>query len=80
MADYTNPQQRKKEESKRRRGGRDQIEFIDPRFEQWQAVRFRKGRRRQEVPEIHPYYYHWIRLYWSLVISFTTLYYPFIIV
>ena len=41
-----------KEESKRLRGERDQIKFIDLRFERWQVVRFRKARRRQEVPQI----------------------------
>ena len=32
------PQQRKKEESEKLRGERDQIKFIDPRFERWQIV------------------------------------------
>ena len=45
---YTKPQQRKKEESKGLRGERDQIKFIDLRFERWQVVRFRKARRRQD--------------------------------
>ena len=49
MVAYTKPQQRKKEESERLRGERDQINFIDLRFERWQVVRFRKARRRQEV-------------------------------
>ena len=35
-----------KEESEKLRGGRDQVRFIDLRFELWQVVRFRKGRRR----------------------------------
>ena len=48
MVAYTIPQQRKKEESERLRGERDQIKFIDLGFERWQAVRFRKGRGRQE--------------------------------
>ena len=52
MLAFTKPQQRKKEESERIRGGRDQIKFIDLRFERWQVVRFRKARRRQDVPEI----------------------------
>ena len=26
--------------------------FIDLRFERWQVVRFRKARRKQEVPQI----------------------------
>ena len=45
-------QQRKKEESERRTGRKDQIEFIDLRFERWQVVRFRKARGRQSVPQI----------------------------
>ena len=39
-----------KEESDRLRGERDQIKFVDLRFERWQVVRFRKARRRQDVP------------------------------
>ena len=35
MVAYTKPQQRKKEESERPRGERDQIKFIDLRFERW---------------------------------------------
>ena len=45
----TKPQQWKEEESERLRVERDQIKFIDPRFERWQLVRFRKARRRQDV-------------------------------
>ena len=44
------PQQRKKEESERLRGERNQIKSIDFGFERWQVVRFRKARRRQDVP------------------------------
>ena len=44
------PQQRKKEVSKKLRGARDRINFIDLTFERWQVVRFRKARRRQDVP------------------------------
>ena len=45
------PQQRKKKErSEMLRGERDQIKFIDLRFERWQVVRFRKARGRQDVP------------------------------
>ena len=44
------PQQRKKEESESLRGERDQIKFIDLRLEIWQVIRFRKARRRQDVP------------------------------
>ena len=50
MVAYTKPQQRKKEGSKKLRGEGDQIKFINLRFERWQAVRFRKGRRRQDIP------------------------------
>ena len=50
MVAYTKHQQSKKEECKSLRGERDQIKFIDLRFERWQVVRFRKARIRQEVP------------------------------
>ena len=40
----------KKEVSEKRRGERDQIKFIDLRFERWQVVGFRKARGRQDVP------------------------------
>ena len=47
MVAYTKlSQRRKKEDSERLRGERDQIKFIDLRFERWQAVGFRKPRRR----------------------------------
>ena len=51
MVAYKKPQQRKKEESEKLRGERerDQINYIDLRFERWQVVRFRKARR-QDVP------------------------------
>ena len=52
MLAYTKPQQRKKEESEKLRGERDHIKFIDLGFERRQVVRFRKARRRQEVPQI----------------------------
>ena len=42
MAAYTNPQQWKKKESERLGGERDQIKFIDLRFERWQTVGLRK--------------------------------------
>ena len=35
MVTYKKPQQRKKEERERLRGDRDQIKFIDLRFERW---------------------------------------------
>ena len=44
MVAYTKPQQRKKEESERLRE-RDQIKFIDLRFERWQVVGLRKAGR-----------------------------------
>ena len=50
MVAYTKPQQREKKESARLRGERDQIEFIDVKFERWQVVRFREARRRPDVP------------------------------
>ena len=50
MVAYAKPQQRKKEESKRLGGERDQIKFIDLRFEKWTVLRFRKARRRQRLP------------------------------
>ena len=40
-----------KEESERLRGERDQIKFIDLRFERWQIVGFRKARRK-DIPKI----------------------------
>ena len=52
MVAYAKPQQWKKEKwgGRRLRGERDQIKVIDLRFEGWQVVRFRKARRRQDVP------------------------------
>ena len=53
MVVYTKPRPRKKEESEQLRGERDQIKFIDLRFERWDSgkvVRLRKARRRQDVP------------------------------
>ena len=41
---------KEEEERGRLKGKRDQIKFIDFRFERWQVARFRKGRRRQDVP------------------------------
>ena len=46
----TKPHQMKKEEIERLRGGRDQIKFIDHRFERWQVVGIRKAIRTQDVP------------------------------
>ena len=40
MVAYTKPQQRKKEENEGLRGERDQIKFIDLRFDRWQFVGF----------------------------------------
>ena len=50
MIAYTKPQKRKREESEKLRGEGDQIKFIDLRFERRQVVRFRKARKRQNVP------------------------------
>ena len=50
MAAYTKPRQRKKQVLKRLRRERDQIKFIDLRFERWQVVGLRKARRRQGAP------------------------------
>ena len=50
MVAYKKPWQRKKEESERLRGERDQITFIDLRFERWQAVGFREAKRRHGIP------------------------------
>ena len=50
MLAYTKPQERKKEESEWLTGERDQTMFIHIRFERLQVVRFRKARRRQDVP------------------------------
>ena len=49
---YTKSQQGKKEESEQLRGERDQIKFIDLRFERWQVVGLKKARRRQDIPEM----------------------------
>ena len=49
MVAHAQPQQRKKEESKRLRGERDQIKYIDLRFECLQAVSCKQARG-QEVP------------------------------
>ena len=61
MVAYTKPQQRKKEESEKLRGERDQIKFvdlrfekfIDLRFERWQVVGLRKAKRRQTFHKLH---------------------------
>ena len=50
MVAYIKPQNCKKEESQQLRGERDQIKFIDLRFERWQVVGLGKARRRQHVP------------------------------
>ena len=47
---YLMPQKRKKEENESLQGERDRTKFINFRFERWQVVGFRKGRRRQDVP------------------------------
>ena len=50
MVAHAKPEQRKKEENERLRGEGSQIKFIDLRFERWQVLMFRKGRRTQDVP------------------------------
>ena len=52
MVAYTKPQQRKKEGSARLKGERDQMNFIDRRFESWQDVRFTEARGMQDIPYI----------------------------
>ena len=47
---YKNPQQWKKEKSIGLRAEEVNIEFIYLRSERWQVVRFRKARRKQDVP------------------------------
>ena len=53
MVAYIKPQQRKKEESEQLRGERDQIKFIDLRFEIWQVIGFRKSGRKQDVHKLN---------------------------
>ena len=53
MTTYTKPQQWKKEKSDRLRGERDQIKFIDFRFERWQVVRFRKQEEGKTFHKLH---------------------------
>ena len=43
-------EERRNQKAKRRE--RDHIKFIDLGFERGQVLRFKKGRRRQEVPQI----------------------------
>ena len=50
MVACTKPQHRKKEESEQLRGKKDNIKFVDLRFERWQVVGLRKAKRRQGVP------------------------------
>ena len=50
MVAYTKPKYRTREENKTLQGERDRIKFIDLRFQIWQVIRFRKAKRRQEVP------------------------------
>ena len=53
MVAYTKPQHRKKEESEQLRGERDQIKFIDLRFERWQVVGLRKAGRSKTFHKLH---------------------------
>ena len=50
MVAYTKAptKEEKRKQKAKKRGG--QIKFIDLRFERWHVVRFRKARRRQDVP------------------------------
>ena len=50
MVAYKKPPKKEERRSKRLRGERDQIKFIDLRFERRQVVGFGKARRRQDVP------------------------------
>ena len=60
MLAQTKPQQRRKKEGEKLRGERDQIKLIDLGFERWQVERFRKAKRRQDVPRIAiEMEYHW---------------------
>ena len=47
---YKAPTKEERRKRKAKRGERDQIKFIDLRFERWQVVRFRKGKRGQDLP------------------------------
>ena len=47
---YKDPTKEERRKPKAKRIERDQIKFIDLRFERWQVVRFRKATRRQDVP------------------------------
>ena len=53
MVAYTRPQQRKKEKSERLRGERDQIKFIDLRFERWQVLDSGKDEESKTVHKLH---------------------------
>ena len=53
MVAYKKPQQRKKEEGEELRGERDQIKFIDLRFERWQVVGLRKQEESKTFHKLH---------------------------
>ena len=53
MVAYTKPQQRQKEESERLSGERDQIKFIDLRFERGQVVGFKKEKEGKRSHKLH---------------------------
>ena len=53
MVAYTRPQPRKKEKSENLRGERDQIKFIDLRFERWQVAGLRKARECKTFHKLH---------------------------
>ena len=50
---YTKPQQRKKEEGKRLGVEREQVKFIDLRFERRQVVKFRKQEASKTFHRLH---------------------------
>ena len=49
MVAHTKPKKKEKRNKRKAKRG-DKIKFIDLRFERCQVVRFRKARRRQDVP------------------------------
>ena len=51
--DLYNAQQRKKEESEQLRGERDQIKFIDLRFERWQVVGQKSNEEGKTFHKLH---------------------------
>ena len=60
MVAYTKPQQRKRKK-RMAKGERDQIKFIDLRFERGQVVGFGKARRRQISVDFGPIFLYVLR-------------------